>query len=203
MPSKIDYSGQRFHQLLVVKFSHIKNKKTYWCCRCDCGKEVTYRIDWLTHGGYKSCGCIRHHMRRSRFYNIWSGIVTRCFNPKMDRYADYGGRGLTLAKRWVDFKNFRDDMLDSYVNHVSLFGSHDTTIERVNNDKGYSKQNCMWVTRKQQARNKRTSRLVTFKGETLCVAEWSERLNINYGTLISRLKRGWSVKRALTTGINN
>ena len=130
-----------------------------------------------------------HGMRRTRIYSIWTVMKSRCQNPKATGYRIYGGRGITVCKRWRKFENFYADMSKGYSDSLS--------IDRINNDGDYELSNCKWATRKEQANNRRTNTLVTFKGETKNLKEWSVKLGIKYTTLIMRIYNyGWSIDRA-------
>lgn len=138
-----------------------------------------------------------HGMTETRFYEIWTNIQSRCNNSNVFAYKDYGGRGIKCL--WSSFEEFKNDMFLSYQQHVKEFGEKQTTIDRTDNDKNYSKENCAWVTRKKNCRNTRRNHLITFQGQPLCITEWEEKLGFNRGTLWARFNKGWSVKRALTT----
>ncbi|WP_055693344.1 hypothetical protein [Streptomyces prasinopilosus] len=126
-------------------------------------------------------------------YYRWRGMVARTTDPNHRRYADYGGRGITVCERWKSFEAFAEDMGSTF--------SPELTLERIDNDRGYEPGNCRWATVIEQARNKRSSHLVTFRGQTKTIIEWSELLGLNYDTVRGRLtKQGWSVERTLTTG---
>ena len=112
-------------------------------------------------------------------------------------FKEYGGRGIQISKRWEDYENFKEDMSASYLAHTKEFGSKRTSIERVDNNKGYSKDNCRWATTKEQARNTRKNIYLSHNGKTLTLAEWAEILGIHYQTLHTRFKSGWSVERIL------
>jgi hypothetical protein len=135
--------------------------------------------------GYKTAG------KYSPEYSIWMNMRSRCNNPKNNRFATYGARGIAVCRRWeVDFLNFLTDM--------GRRPSPKHTLERIDNDQGYFPENCRWATRKEQARNRRSSRFLEFDGQTRTSAEWSELTGISQGTLHARLKAGWPVERALS-----
>lgn len=131
-----------------------------------------------------------HGCRHTRAYNIWCGMRSRCNNPNSPAYANYGGRGITVDPRWDKFSNFIEDM-EHPVNGM--------TLERLDNDKGYSKANCIWATRTEQGRNKRNNILVTIEGETLPLSAWAERSGIKYATVHRRIVMGWSPEDAVRT----
>lgn len=123
-------------------------------------------------------------------YRTWSGMRSRCNNPSSKDYPRYGGRGITVCERWNSYDNFLADM-----GHKPSL-SH--TIERRDNSKGYSPDNCYWATMKQQMRNKRNSHLITRDGQTMCASDWCLKLGINHQTFKNRIGRcGWTVERAL------
>ena len=132
--------------------------------------------------------------RKSNFklYRVWDGIVQRCYNPKASNYHNYGGRGIDMDDEWRnDFQIFEDYCLSN--------GWKDgLQIDRIDNNKGYAPNNVRFVTRKQNLRNKRNNHLITYNGETMCVADWCARLGINDSTVWRRLSSGWSVEDTLT-----
>lgn len=136
---------------------------------------------------------ICHGMVGSREYSIWKAMKTRCTNRSHKQYKDYGGRGITVCERWASsFIDFYEDMGPCPPGH---------TIERENNDLGYSLGNCVWLPRSKQNRNRRDNRYLEFRGERLLLVEWAERLGLPPHTIASRLDTlGWSVEKALTTG---
>lgn len=138
---------------------------------------------------------MRHGMSRTAFYRRWASVYKRCFCPNGPWFHRYGGRGITTD--WRLFLDFKDDMYESYLQHVEKYGEENTTIERIDNDKNYTKDNCCWTTWKKQARNTSRNKTLTFNGETKCVSEWAEELGVNTQTLFSRLRRGWSLDKAL------
>ena len=113
----------------------------------------------------------------------------RCLNPRCKNYKEYGGRGITICKRWASFAKFLADMGEV---------KRGLTLDRINNDKGYSPKNCRWATRAAQGLNKRNNIRITFRRVTLPLAEWSRRTGINEHTLHGRRARCWPVHRMLT-----
>lgn len=126
----------------------------------------------------------------SRTYNAWRNMIQRCSNKKRHDFKYYGGRGITVCRRWLNaFGNFLTDMGEC------PFGM---SLDREKNWRGYSKGNCRWATRHQQMQNTRANRLITYAGKTMGITAWSRRVGITHSSMQSRFKRGWSIKLALT-----
>lgn len=132
-----------------------------------------------------------HGLRNSRLYRIWTNIKTRCYNAKDPHYSRWGGRGIVMCDEWKDdFKSFYDwAMSNGY--------SDDLTIDRIDNDGNYEPSNCRWVTAKEQSKNKRNVRFITYNGKTQTIPEWTKELGLGKETIRERLKRGWSDEEAL------
>lgn len=144
-----------------------------------------------THGNTKH-GNARRGMK-TKTYKTWESMHRRCYMPSQDSYPEYGGSGIEVCERWYKFENFLEDMGEQ---------PDGMSIERNDISKNYSHENCKWVPLLRQARNKRTTRWLTFNGETMCLADWADRLGIKPKTLRARLDdHGWSLERALTTGV--
>lgn len=124
------------------------------------------------------------------FYAVWNSMRDRCTNPNSRAYKDYGGRGIGLCERWRKFENFYADM---WPRPVGL------TLERENNELGYTPENCLWATRKAQGNNRRSNVLLTHADQTMSVSQWAEHLKVDRGVLFDRLRSGWSVEKTLTT----
>lgn len=138
-----------------------------------------------------------HGMTGTKFYGVWNSMKNRCLNTNTKSYAHYGARGITVDSRWRSFKDFYDDMHKPYSDHYKIHGS-DTTLERIDNTKGYSKDNCRWATRLEQASNTTQMRLVTINGETNVVSEWCRKLKIHDSVVYRRVKSGMTIEDALT-----
>ena len=191
MPPLIDLTGQRFGRLVVISRAEDDNqKKPQWNCICDCENKTVVRGNSLTIGHIKSCGCLQresasqanrtHGMTKSSEYQSWLAMKARCSNPKLKVFKNYGGRGISVCKRWWNsFENFYSDMGEC---------PDGLTLERTDNDKGYSPDNCEWADRKTQNRNSRNARMIKYQGKTQCLSAWGEELKIPIYTLRYRLK---------------
>jgi hypothetical protein len=133
-----------------------------------------------------------------RFYSIWLNIKSRCNNPNNAYYYNYGGRGIKICDRWNDFKNFQKDMLFSYYAHAEKHTEKNTTIDRIDNNKGYSPNNCRFVTRQIQSKNRKTSIIIEYKGEKYILKDLAQQLGFNRFTLYKRLKAGWDLNDVLS-----
>src|ERR1700722_3124386 len=197
-----DLSGKRFGRLLVIKrlpdsISEAGNRTVCWACRCDCGKEVSVRVNNLRTCS-RSCGCLHRELaskaktihgysrigKRSPEYISWCGMKHRCYDKNDKRYSDYGGRGIVMCESWrASFTNF--------LSAVGFRPSPQHSIDRYPNNNGnYEPGNVRWATRKEQNRNQRTNRWINFKGRTKVLAEWAEITGINEYILRRRLKSG-------------
>jgi len=147
----------KYNRLLVNStYMCSKTKETFARCLCGCGNEKDIRLASLVIGHTKSCGCLKdekvaqrmtkHGKYKDRIYRIWSGMVQRCTNKKSTNYKNYGGRGISVCDEWLLFDNFYKDMGDD---------KKGLTLDRIDNDKGYTKENCRWATYSEQADNKR------------------------------------------------
>lgn len=201
--SKIkDITGQKFGRLTALYRLHNTKGRTKWFCICECGNIKEVQISHLIKNNIKSCGCLRkelaskrattHGKHDTRLYQTWCDIKKRCYNPNNKRYKDWGGRGIAVCSEWKDdFQAFYDWAINN--------GYDDSlTIDRIDNNKGYEPNNCRWATTKQQTRNRRNTKYITYKGESKPLAEWCEILNLNYDKVKHRINNyGWSIEKAL------
>ena len=199
-----DMTGQRFERLTVIeRAENTVSGQARWLCHCDCGRDTIVKGYELRAGTTKSCGCYKigrltrfntkHRSSGTRLYRIWANMKDRCYRENHRRYADYGGRGITVCEEWLE------SFLAFQVWALSNGYSDDKTIDRKDNDGPYSPDNCRWATRKEQNNNTRRNPQVTYQGETHTISEWADMQGIAYNTLFLRLKRGWPVGKALTT----
>lgn len=200
----IDIKGKRFGRFKVLSSAGVDSRgESIWKCICNCGKIKFILSYALRKGKIKSCGCYQkfirgkssrtHNASQSRLYHIWTDIFTRCYNKNCAAYKNYGGRGIKICKRWHDFSMFKKD--------IGRRPSKYFTIERINNNKGYSPKNCKWLHKSLQHHNKRTSHYLTFEGKRQCIGAWAKELNWPNYIIVNRLRYGWPVKKILTTPI--
>lgn len=192
---------------LVLIQTARRNGKPAWECRCDCGAICVVRTDHLRGGATQSCGCkqsemMKHGLRfehgdarrlsKTPEWKTWVAMIQRCTDPNSSIFHRYGARGITVCGRWLNsFEAFLLDM-----------GRRPTpkhTIERDDNDGPYAPENCRWATRKEQANNRRTSRIVEADGRRMTLSQWQDATGIHQLTLLARLRRGWSEERTIST----
>lgn len=191
-----NFVGQRFGRLVVQR----RVPGSAWMCQCDCGKVSFVLTGNLKSGGSQSCGCLwkekitTHGLTGSPAYKTWKAMHERCRSVNPLHRANYLDRGIAVCEEWRDFVTFLRDM--------GPRPSPRSELDRVDNDKGYSKANCEWRTHQQNLNNKRTNRYLEYNGRTQTIAQWAAEHGMVYRTLNNRINRGWPVERALTEGTN-
>lgn len=194
-----DKVGMKFGKLLVISLSHVGEHGAVWNCICDCGNPHVARGDRLIYGKTSSCGCghigasITHGMSGTDIHQVWLDARQRCRNIKNKNYHNYGGRGIIFDESWDSFEVFYTDMAYGYSKGLEL--------DRIDNNKGYSKDNCRWVTRKQNLRNTRRNRIIEYKGVSYCVEDFCRLSNTNPNTVYGRLNKGYSLDESLSSTI--
>jgi hypothetical protein len=178
-----------FGQISVIDTEPLRTRGL-WLCKCSCGTEKRIRGNDLLRGRIHSCGCLRkilvssrvttHGRSKTRTYKIWLGMKKRCLNKNVKQYKDYGGRGINVCPEWkTSFDAFLKDMGNA---------PKGKTIERVNNDLGYSKENCVWLPKKEQSKNTRRTQHVEYNGKIFITEDLAKELGISGPTLKHRIK---------------
>lgn len=201
-------AGDKHHRLTALApAGKTPRGMSTWLFRCDCGAEHVAVGAAVRSGNTKSCGClnaeklrttsVKHgHARggaKTAEYRTWINIVQRCTNPNRPDFERYGGRGITVCDRWREsYEAFAQDM--------GPRPSSRHTLDRRDNNKGYTPDNCRWVEHKVQARNKRNNRLVSFMGRKISLAEACELADAPYGRVVQRMRRGEIFEQAIQEG---
>lgn len=184
--------GTKFNNWTVVREVTPKHGRRF-LCRNSTGKHREVELRHLLSGSSKGtfkCGRTIHGMSRTKIFSCWSSMKTRCFNRKSRFYSHYGGRGITVCKRWLKFENFLTDMGSSY--------SPGLTLDRINVNMGYYKSNCRWIPNPEQQRNRSNHRILVWQGRRYKAFELAVATGVNYSTLLTRLSRGVPVKLAIS-----
>jgi hypothetical protein len=195
--NKKDFTGQRFGRLLVIEMAGSdKYKRSLWNCKCDCGNFKVVSGNHLQTGNSTSCGCLQketraangksntvHGLTNSPIMRAWQSMKDRCYNPKTDSYKYYGGRGITVCDEWRDsFYSFVVDMGQTFKEGL--------TLDRKDSNKGYSKDNCRWATRKEQQNNLRNNVIIETPKGKMTIAIAAETFNIPAHRLYDRVSAG-------------
>lgn len=217
-----NYDGYKFGKITVIKdvgkkFYYYDNKPPTVLrevlCSCDCGNTKVILLRSLVSGNTKSCGCLmalvgkknRKYDFNTQYdgqdvfkrdtYKIWAMMKGRCTNPNSKVYKWYGGRGIIFDPKWNTFSGFLEDM--------GYKPFDDYSLDRIDSDKNYCKENCRWIPRKDQSKNTRKTKKVMYKNELITLLELVERTNSKYETVYNRIfKYGWEPEKAVNPSIN-
>lgn len=203
-PPRHDLTGQRFERLTVVECAGQKTsngtRRVIWMCICDCGGRVLRDANTLLAGESPSCGCLHyeriglakrtHGQTRTPTHIVWMNMIQRCTNSNRPDWPRYGGAGISVCERWR-----------SYVNFISDMGQRPDgkSIDRINSRGNYEPGNCRWATASEQAKNRKTARLLTDGARTMNLIDWEIELGLYPETIRKRLNAGWSEYDAVTT----
>lgn len=201
--------GKQYGDLTVLGWfgERDSDNKKLFKCQCECGNIAYARKTHLIHGKRVSCGCRKkkcppcrtHGMSHTRLYGIWNNMKMRCNSDRYRESKNYYCRGIRVCDEWNGSDGFA-----SFSQWALSHGYRDDlTIDRIDNDKGYSPENCRWADIIQQSRNRRTNHILTLNGESHTVIEWSEITGIKYKTLMSRVKKGLPDEVILTASVGN
>jgi len=213
MGQGLDITGKKFGRLTAIKRTGTnKWGGAIWLFICDCGKETEKEATRVNKGLTRSCGCLQHEIEiqsgkktihfaqesnvthglsKHRLCRIWRLMKNRCSNSNDKTFKNYGSRGITVCDEWLNSS-------ESFFNWAFKNGySKELSLDRKNNNEGYSPENCKWSTPKEQCNNKRNNRIILFNGESKTLTQWCDVYKIRYGLVLSRLKRGWNISDAL------
>ncbi len=193
MDNKFNLKGKSFGRLTVIENDRMEKGVRWALCLCECGKESDVRVSDLRSGNTRSCGClfkdtrktsnVSHGMAHTRLYSIWTNMKTRCYNPNVPGFKHYGGRGITVCEEWEgDFVNFYNWAVETGYND-------ELTIERVDVNRNYDPDNCMWVEANEQSKNRRGNIYIELNGKTETLRGWCNELGLPYKIVHQRMKR--------------
>lgn len=207
----LDISGQKFGKLTAIKCVEKANYTSKWLCKCDCGNDKITRIDSLLSGRCRSCGCLNQNRKckhggakngkTERLYHVWQDMKNRCYNKNIKHFDRYGGRGITVCEEWLrDYGKFREWAINNGYDENANHG--ECTLDRINNNIGYSPENCRWVSMSIQDNNRSTNKYYEYSGESHTISDWCRKLGLNCRLVESRIERGWTFIEAITVEKN-
>ena len=203
--SSIDMTGQRYGRLVAIgpvgRVS--KQRVVVWRFQCDCGNIVDARGANVRHGISTSCGCVhkqmvrdrstKHGLRKTAEYGVWSRMRRRCQKTRDKEYKNYGGRGISVCTEWEGVNGFV-----TFLHDMGSKPSPAHSIERIDNNSGYYKENCKWATPAEQVRNRRCTRFIEHGGKKLTLQEFCNAYRLDYFLTHTRLFRlNWSADQAI------
>lgn len=203
MPKFIDLTGQTFGRLTIIKRAKnttVKTRNAHWKCRCSCGNITIVQGRHLRSGHTKSCGCLSNELTKQRCtkhglygtpeYMTWARMLDRCYNPNHTEFKNYGGRGISVCNEWKnDFLAFYKDL--------GQRPSPIHSLDRIDNERGYSANNCRWATPKEQSNNTRKNHRITFYDWTMTISQWAKFVGLKPHIISQRLYYGWPPAKAI------
>lgn len=208
-----DYIGKEVWYLKVIGLDpNNSGKEQKWLFLCKCGNYISECPSRVIQGCIRSCGCMRYNRSprkrktascekptvwHSPYYNTWRAMMKRCYCKRHESYKNYGAKGITVCDEWRDPHAFM-----KWAEDTKPDSNEQLTLERIDNEKAYSPENCTWATRLQQTRNRRNTVYWTIDGETKTLGEWCEQYGIKYQVVRARYYQcGWDMKRSLETPV--
>jgi len=198
-------TGRRFGRWTVLGWSGRRHRSyIVWVCRCDCGREADVHSTNLLKGHSQSCGCrtrlstSHQHISQSPEYAVWQGMISRCHRRSAKSFPDYGGRGIYVCERW----RFGQEGIGGFLCFLADMGERPSpkhSIDRIDNDGPYDTANCEWKTRQDNNQNRRNTKMVIYRGESMPLTKACELAGLPYNQVCTRITRGWSFERALGT----
>lgn len=199
---KIEMVGQKFNRLTVMLDVGYSHGQQSYLCECECGNKLVTAGQRLRNGQTKSCGCLaretskannyKHGKAGTAIYRTWSNIKNRCRNKNHRNYKDYGGRGVDICDEWFNsFEQFYKDVGDI---------PEGMSLDRIDNNKGYSKSNCRWATKAEQSKNRRNTINLEYMDKKMCLKDWARELNKPYSSMKMYIKNGLSIEQII--GVN-
>lgn len=198
----VDITGKVYNRLTAIEYRGKKRKASYWLFQCyeKCKKLKVSRAADVKNGKIKSCGCLqsenttkmktKHGLRYTPEYKTYLDMYARCYNPNNKAYKYYGGRGIKISDEWLN-------SIETFCSEMGPKPSPKHSIERIDVNGNYCKENCRWATYKEQANNRSNNHFIEYNGETKTASQWGEIFKIHPTVITGRLKLGWSVEDAL------
>lgn len=205
----IDMTGKKYGRLTAIKrVESALDIRPVWLFRCECGNTHIARGNDVRSGRIKSCGCLHrenaidklplmhdantiHGQARTAIYRIWCGMKGRCYTKSNTSYPRYGEKGITVCEEWIDNP-------ESFIEWALATGyKKGLSIDRIDGTKGYSPDNCRFITQLEQMRNISSNVKITVNGVTQVLADWSKQTGIHRDTIEARIKRGMSPEEAM------
>lgn len=191
--------GKKYNMLTILLDVGYSHGQQSYLCECDCGNKKVITGQRIRNGETKSCGCLsidltkkrnkKHGLAATPIYNTWSCIKSRCRNKNHRSYKDYGGRGIDICDEWFNsFEQFYKDVGDI---------PKGMSLDRIDNNKGYFKENCKWATKAEQSKNRRNTIHLEYMNKNMCLKDWAKKLNKPYSSMKMYIKNGLSLEQII------